>query len=472
MNPVIDRPEGNSGWRPNLHLYQQAYREIGRQKRLLVIDHMAAWQAVLDEGEAVYRGFVPDGLHPGAEGYQRFVTPVILQAVGHRTIAAPTLIVDNPGAVVSGAWTNSTATPGYFGSDYLHDGNAGKGTKSVTFTPQIPVAGNYPVYLRWTADTNRASKVPVTITHAGGSTVVTVNQRLNNGTWVLLGTFDFAVGNSGNIRIDNTGTDGYVIADAVGVGLPGGLPAVMLRGDNGRAAEPHAATSAGRNTRVILARTGPATAALSVDLSISGSARVADYEAFPASVVIPAGASSAFLTLVPLGDDLAEGEESFRVGIVPDPGNYTLATPVKASVVIEDRPFDGWRFGQFTASQLADPSISGDLADPDADGLENLLEFFTGRRPQLADAQGASRGGSEMVGGEFYQTLTYDRIAVPGITDSVEISNDLSNWRSGVGLLEESVLADDGLKQVIRVRSRAPRGGQAEFLRLKVLREP
>jgi lysophospholipase L1-like esterase len=474
MNPVIDRPEGNAGWRPNLHLYQQAYREIGKQNRLLVIDHMPAWQAVLDEGDAIYRGFVSDGLHPGAEGYQRFVTPAILQSVGHAAMAAPTLILDNPSAVANGAWTNSATTPGFYGADYLHDGDAGKGTKSVIFTPQIPAAGKYAVYLRWTADTNRASNVPVTITHTGGTTVVSVNQRLSNGVWVLLGAFDFAAGNSGNIRIDTTATNGFVIADAVGIGVPGGLPAVMLRGDNGRAAEPTSSASAGRHSRVIISRTGPTTAHLTVGLSISGSAsQGTDYEAFPASMVIPAGASSAFLSLAPVGDALPEGEESFRIAIIPDAGNYTLATPVKALIVIEDRPFDGWRFRNFTVSQLADPLVSGDLADADGDGLGNLLEFFTGRHPQTTDSQGASRGGSVMVGGEVYQTLTYDKRAASGLIDSVEISTDLLDWQSGVSLLERSILADDGLGQVIRVRSRAPLGsGQTEFLRLKVVREP
>lgn len=474
MSPVIDRPQGNSGWRPNLHLYQQAYRDIGRQNRLLVIDHMPAWQAVLDEGEAIYRGFVSDGLHPGAEGYQRFVTPVILQAVGHVAIAAPSLIVDNSSAVASGAWTNSAATQDFYGSDYLHDGDAGKGTKSVTFAPQIPAAGKYPVYLRWTADANRASNVPVTITHSGGTSAVTVNQQLNNGVWMLLGIFDFVAGNSGNIRIDNAGTNGYVVADAVGIGGPGGLPAVMLRGDNGRAAEPASASGSGRNTRVIITRTGATTAPLSVGLAISGTADQAiDYEVFPTSMVIPAGASSAFLTLVALDDGLAEGEESFRIAIVPDSGNYGLATPVKASIIIEDQPFDGWRFGQFTMSQLANSLVSGDLADPDGDGLGNLLEFATGRQPQLADAVGVSRGGSQIVAGMIYQTLTYDRRVASGLMGDVEISSDLLVWRSGVDLLEESILADDGLEQVVRVRSRAPLGtGQAEFLRLKVVREP
>ena len=476
MNPVIDRPEGHSGWRPNLHLYQQGYREIGQQNRLLVIDHMAAWQAVLDEGDAVYRSFVPDGLHPEAEGYRRFVTPVILATVGVRALEPPSLVIDDAdaAAVASGAWTGSAATSGYYGAGYLHDGDAGKGTKSFTFTPEIPVAGNYPVYLRWTAGTNRANNVPVTITHSGGSSTVVVNQRLNNGVWMTLGVFPFAAGSSGNIRIDTTGTNGYVIADAAGIGLPGGLPHVMLRGDKGRAAEPPSATSAGRDTGIIVSRSGSMDGDLTVFLETSGSAgNGTDHAAFPASIVIPAGASSASWTVAPLPDDLAEGEESFRVAIVPDSVGYVLATPVKASVVIEDRPFDAWRFRNFSVPQLADPLVSGDLADPDKDGLGNLLEFFTGRLPTVPDTAGVSRPGSVTLAGEFYQTLTYDKHSAAGLTGTAEISSDIMHWDSGPLLLDELILSDDGLKQVIQVRSRAPLGSAGnEFLRLKVTRDP
>jgi hypothetical protein len=38
-------------------------------------------------------------------------------------------------------------------------------------------------------------------------------------------------------------------------------------------------------------------------------------------------------------------------------------------------PHDVWNQQHFTSNQLANDSISGDLADPDKDGLCNLLEY-------------------------------------------------------------------------------------------------
>jgi hypothetical protein len=130
------------------------------------------------------------------------------------------VIVDNasgPASVsIAGTWTASTAAAGYFGTNYLHDGNAGKGTKSVTFTPSLPSGGQYQVYLRYTADPNRATVVPVDITSTTGTSTVNVNQRINGSQWYSLGTYSFTAGTSGSVRVRTTGaTDGYVIADAV-----------------------------------------------------------------------------------------------------------------------------------------------------------------------------------------------------------------------------------------------------------------
>jgi hypothetical protein len=469
---VIDRPEGDAGWRPNLPLYQNAYRRIGKDNGLLVIDHMPAWQAVLDEGETVYHSYVPDGLHPGADGYQRFVTPVILKSVGATVVDPPSLIIDDSAAVGIGTWTASAANAGYYGTGYLHDGNASKGTKSMTFTPQIPLAGTYPVFLRWTADANRASNVPVTISHTAGTSTVTVNQRTNGGAWFLLGNFPFAAGSAGYIRIDTTGTDGYVVADAVGISLPGEA-GVMLYADNGRAAEPPSSSAAGRNTTLVVSRSGATIAPLTVMLEITGSAtNGADYTALATSVVIPAGAPSASFTLAPLMDGIVEGDETVWIRIVPDAA-YALATPVKASMVVEDRPVDGWRFLHFNASQLAAPQVSGDLADPDGDGLPNLLECFTGRLPSTPDAVDVIRQGMTPVGNDIYQAITYDRVLMDGLTGIPQVSENLLDWHADSSLLEQSILSDDGMKQVVQVRSRAPLGGsQKEFLRLKVVAAP
>ena len=118
---------------------------------------------------------------------------------------------------ITGAWTASSSVNGYYGYDYLHDGNAGKGAKSVLFRPNVPVDGNYRIYLRWTADANRASSVPIDINARNGTYTLYVDQRWNLGAWYLLGTYSFAAGTNGTIVIRTTGTTGYVIADAVAV---------------------------------------------------------------------------------------------------------------------------------------------------------------------------------------------------------------------------------------------------------------
>src|SRR5688572_2197130 len=79
------------------------------------------------------------------------------------------VVVDNTDAAqvtVTGSWPTSTATAGYHGTNYAHDGNTGKGTKSFTFKPSVPEAGSYQVYLRWTSGTGRASNVPVDINYS------------------------------------------------------------------------------------------------------------------------------------------------------------------------------------------------------------------------------------------------------------------------------------------------------------------
>ncbi|WP_328339302.1 FAD-dependent oxidoreductase [Micromonospora sp. NBC_00421] len=126
------------------------------------------------------------------------------------------IVVDNRAAGVarSGVWVGSTAIGGYWGSDYEHDGNTGKGVNRLRFTPSLPMAGSWVVQVRWTADPNRASNVPVDVVHDGGVTTRVVDQRTSGGQWVSLGTYRFPAGTAGSVLIRTDGTDGYVVADA------------------------------------------------------------------------------------------------------------------------------------------------------------------------------------------------------------------------------------------------------------------
>lgn len=131
-------------------------------------------------------------------------------------VTVATIIVDNAdptGVITNGVWFPSTSIPGYYGTNYLQDGDAGGG-KSVQFTPTLPVAGNYQVYLNWPTDSNRATNTPVDVIVGGVTNTFIINQ-VTNGVWRLLGTFDCGAGTNTSVTVRDDGASGYVIADAV-----------------------------------------------------------------------------------------------------------------------------------------------------------------------------------------------------------------------------------------------------------------
>jgi hypothetical protein len=130
------------------------------------------------------------------------------------------IIVDSStsaGVTRAGSWLSSTSIAGFYGPDYEHDDNANKGVNRLRFTPPIPVAGSYQVFLRWTSHANRAANVPVDVCAGGAVTTRTVDQRTGGGQWFSLGTFTLPAGSSpagASVLIRTEATSGYVVADA------------------------------------------------------------------------------------------------------------------------------------------------------------------------------------------------------------------------------------------------------------------
>ncbi|UZR96772.1 fibronectin type III domain-containing protein [Chondrinema litorale] len=125
------------------------------------------------------------------------------------------IIIDNTDerVTVTGNWTTSQAgSTSLHGTNYLHDGNAGKASKSVSFSTEL-APGSYEVFGWWFAFTNRATNVPFDIIHSGDTSTVYMNQQINNAEWVSLGVYDFSA--QGEVIIRNDGTSGYVVADAI-----------------------------------------------------------------------------------------------------------------------------------------------------------------------------------------------------------------------------------------------------------------
>jgi hypothetical protein len=132
------------------------------------------------------------------------------------------ITMDNAGlgyAVVSGTWAAGTGVAGYYGSNYSSHA-AGTGTSVVRWQPAVPGDGQYEVRVSYTPASNRATNAPYTVNHAGGATVVPVNQVLagtpdpRGGTWVSLGVFPFQAGLGATIELSDQ-ANGFVIADAI-----------------------------------------------------------------------------------------------------------------------------------------------------------------------------------------------------------------------------------------------------------------
>ncbi|MEX0585808.1 MAG: DUF1553 domain-containing protein [Pirellulales bacterium] len=128
------------------------------------------------------------------------------------------VVVDDPQAKRVGQWQASTSSKGYVGDGYLHDQDAQKGEKTLTFAPELPHAGQYEVRIAYTAGDNRAAAAPVTIFSADGETTVYVDQQTPppvDGHFFPLGRFKFEKNGQGFVLVSNEGTRGHVIADAV-----------------------------------------------------------------------------------------------------------------------------------------------------------------------------------------------------------------------------------------------------------------
>ena len=184
------------------------------------------------------------------------------------------------------------------------------------------------------------------------------------------------------------------------------------------------------------------------------------FRSLPASVTIPIGAASVTLSVNPLTDALAEGDEMVDLTITSDAAHYTIAA-ASASVVIADLPIDRWRFAKFGADANT-RVIAGDLADPDGDGSLNLLEYAFGTDPHVSDASPALA----FVGSEL--ALIYRRsVAATDVTFDVWATTDFTRW-SDAGESEQ-ILSDDGIERIVRAVLPYSAGPQM-FYRIEVTR--
>ncbi|MDB6151186.1 MAG: xly [Chthoniobacter sp.] len=130
----------------------------------------------------------------------------------------PGIVIDDAQAKLVGEWKHSTFVRSYVGAGYVHDLNAGKGEKTITFTPTLPKADRYEVRLAYAHASGRASNVRVNVLHADGEDTVFVDQTQAppiDGRFVSLGKYRFEKEGAGYVLISNDDANGFVTVDAL-----------------------------------------------------------------------------------------------------------------------------------------------------------------------------------------------------------------------------------------------------------------
>ena len=147
------------------------------------------------------------------------------------------------------------------------------------------------------------------------------------------------------------------------------------------------------------------------------------------------------------------------VGFAVSPRTNTVPAQVSFDRVVFQGPRDTWR-ASFFGTQ-ANTGNAADLADPDGDGLANLVEYALGSHPLAPSSSSAPQASTS--GGFLH--LTFNRIADPSLTYRVEASSDLTStawtevWQStgaantaGPVTVADSVPFDNTPRRFLRLR--------------------
>ena len=128
-------------------------------------------------------------------------------------------------------------------------------------------------------------------------------------------------------------------------------------------------------------------------------------------------------------------------------------------------PWNVWREDFFTAAELLDPLVSGEHADPDQDGIANLMECAMGLPPRQnsqADLPVTSRTGNLV-------TLTFRKsVQASEIFTAAQVSTDLMVWTT-VGVTESVIATEAGI-QTIEAQFTIPPDTPHLFLRVRAVK--
>ncbi|MBX3737115.1 MAG: putative Ig domain-containing protein [Candidatus Didemnitutus sp.] len=150
-----------------------------------------------------------------------------------------------------------------------------------------------------------------------------------------------------------------------------------------------------------------------------------------------------------------------------DAADYTVVVTNGAGSVTSDvatltvnSGYAAWRAAKFTGGEVADDAISGTAADPDGDGLTNLLEYALDLAPKAVSSSGLPAVAKTATDWTFTYSRPADR---PDISYTVQYSTNLSTWSSAGTHTRTATGATETWQASVPLGT-----GSAVFFRLKI----
>ena len=307
-------------------------------------------------------------------------------------------------------------------------------------------------------------EVSGTITDGSNTAAVTSLMKEGSGTWTITGAANTYSGNTtvngGTLAVTGTGTLGtgaFILGNgatldvsgltASNFTVPAGLSGSGLLKATGKSIQINGAyaplaititgtvTLDGSSTSTFIADSSSATRSTTVvtgSLANSGTLTIAhapgftfaggeNFDFVDATGGITPGYTSVTIDTTPLAQS-STGVWTGTDGILSY--TYTESTGVlQVQGTTTVSPIQAWRNVHFPSAGNDGTGIGANNADPDGDGLSNLLEYATNTHPTTANSTPVTVSS---VGGRL--ALNFVRISDPSLTYTVQGSNDLTTW--------------------------------------------
>ncbi|MES2694619.1 MAG: FAD-dependent oxidoreductase [Verrucomicrobiota bacterium] len=175
---------------------------------------------VQGEGRSARYTFKQGGKHSvmllAQDGDKLFALPTVLELdLGGESFNRE---VHYSHAELTGRWARARGPEiEYRGRVGLLDEGKADGQSRAVFSTQLPRTGRYRVAVAYATGAGRATRVPLSISHAEGTASVTLNQKRKTSPYAFapIGEYRFKAGEPATVIYTNEGVDGAVIIDTV-----------------------------------------------------------------------------------------------------------------------------------------------------------------------------------------------------------------------------------------------------------------